>query len=105
MVQQHQGTCCDQQDPRSKHKFKSHTYFRPTFCNHCGSLLYGLIRQGMKCDTCGMDVHKRCVMNVPSLCGTDHTECRGLQVTDVRPGEGKEREPEVPQTGCFFRRH
>ncbi|XP_046343842.1 calcium-independent protein kinase C-like isoform X1 [Haliotis rufescens] len=51
------------------HRFCVHSYKRPTFCDHCGSLLYGIIKQGLQCDACKMNIHKRCQKNVANNCG------------------------------------
>ncbi|KAL7677372.1 hypothetical protein ACOME3_003609 [Neoechinorhynchus agilis] len=53
------------------HRFVIHTYRRFTFCEHCGSLLWGAVRQGVQCSECKLNVHKRCAPNVANDCGID----------------------------------
>ncbi|XP_067100291.1 protein kinase C epsilon type [Osmerus mordax] len=53
------------------HKFSIHNYKVPTFCDHCGSLLWGLMKQGLQCKVCKMNVHRRCEANVAPNCGVD----------------------------------
>ncbi|KAL1254622.1 hypothetical protein QQF64_016851 [Cirrhinus molitorella] len=56
------------------HQFREHNYKVPTYCNHCGSLLYGLIKQGLQCKSCKMNIHKRCEQNVALNCGVNSAE-------------------------------
>ncbi|XP_023660119.1 protein kinase C epsilon type isoform X1 [Paramormyrops kingsleyae] len=94
------------------HKFSIHNYKVPTFCDHCGSLLWGLLRQGLQCKVCKMNVHRRCESNVAPNCGVD---ARGiakvLSDLGVTPDKisnsaqrrkklvpGQEPQPSIPDT-------
>ena len=72
------------------HNFKPKNYLSPTFCDHCGGMLYGLFRQGLHCKNCTMNCHKKCARFIPDTCGTDHTERRGRLhvVLDMKEKEG-----------------
>lgn len=50
------------------HQLIVHSYRSPTFCDYCAQMLFGLIRQGLKCEGCGGNFHKRCAYKIPNNC-------------------------------------
>eukprot|EP00055_Hartaetosiga_balthica_P002455 m.4028 g.4028 ORF g.4028 m.4028 type:complete len:652 (+) comp2160_c0_seq1:76-2031(+) len=69
---------------KKAHDFRTKTYLHPTFCDHCGTLLYGLFNQGKQCTCCGMNAHKSCTHRVAQTCGIDHTEKRGRLEVSIK---------------------
>ncbi|CAH2324934.1 serine threonine- kinase D3-like [Pelobates cultripes] len=45
-----------------------HSYKSPAFCDYCGEMLWGIVRQGLKCQGCGLNYHKRCAFKIPNNC-------------------------------------
>ncbi|KAJ8290328.1 hypothetical protein GJAV_G00011470 [Gymnothorax javanicus] len=69
------------------HKFNVHNYKVPTFCDHCGSLLWGIVKQGLHCKICKMNVHIRCQGNVAPSCGVNSVElAKKLSEMGLQPG-------------------
>ncbi|KAJ8341308.1 hypothetical protein SKAU_G00335990 [Synaphobranchus kaupii] len=69
------------------HKFSVHNYKVPTFCDHCGSLLWGIVKQGLHCKICKMNVHIRCKGNVAPSCGVNSVElAKKLAEVGRQPG-------------------
>ncbi|XP_064603688.1 serine/threonine-protein kinase D3-like isoform X2 [Liolophura sinensis] len=50
------------------HLLYVHSYKSPHFCDFCGEMLFGLVKQGLKCDGCGLNFHKRCAYKIPNNC-------------------------------------
>ncbi|MEQ2212171.1 hypothetical protein XENOCAPTIV_026632, partial [Xenoophorus captivus] len=61
------------------HALYVHSYKAPTFCDYCGEMLWGLVRQGLKCEGCGLNYHKRCAFKIPNNC----TGVRKRQLSNV----------------------
>lgn len=76
------------QEIKVPHRFKVHSYLSPTFCDHCGSLLYGLARQGVRCEVCKMNCHKRCQKSVPDMCGL-HEQLLASELDKMEVADGK----------------
>ncbi|XP_046523757.1 protein kinase C delta type isoform X3 [Equus quagga] len=76
------------------HRFKVYNYMSPTFCDHCGSLLWGLVKQGLKCEDCGMNVHHKCQKKVANLCGINQKLlAEALNQVSQRPTRKSESGP------------
>uniref|UniRef100_A0A9J8DE87 protein kinase C n=1 Tax=Cyprinus carpio carpio TaxID=630221 RepID=A0A9J8DE87_CYPCA len=82
------------------HRFKVYNYMSPTFCEHCGTLLWGLARQGLKCEECGMNVHHKCQRKVANLCGVNQklmAEALHQGISWDTPAEGCRPSLEQPE--------
>uniref|UniRef100_A0A3B4AZ51 Phorbol-ester/DAG-type domain-containing protein n=1 Tax=Periophthalmus magnuspinnatus TaxID=409849 RepID=A0A3B4AZ51_9GOBI len=78
-------SCAPELLPRP-HSLTVHSYKAPAFCDHCGLMLWGLVRQGLKCEGCGLNFHKRCVFKVLNSCSGERKRRRSsaLSLTSVR---------------------
>uniref|UniRef100_A0A3B3WMZ3 Protein kinase C n=1 Tax=Poecilia mexicana TaxID=48701 RepID=A0A3B3WMZ3_9TELE len=83
------------------HKFSIHNFKVLTFCDHCGSLLWGLLRQGLQCKVCKVNVHRRCESNVAPTCGVDArriaTVLSDLGLTPDKISNSTQRRKKLPQ--------
>ncbi|XP_078662188.1 uncharacterized protein LOC144906105 isoform X1 [Branchiostoma floridae x Branchiostoma belcheri] len=66
------------------HQFQEYTYKKPTFCDQCKELLRGIMKQGVRCKNCKMNVHHKCQDSVPSCTGQAPPS-----PADLEPGQGK----------------
>ncbi|XP_055384827.1 serine/threonine-protein kinase D3 [Condylostylus longicornis] len=70
------------------HSLNVHSYKAPTFCDFCGEMLFGLVRQGLKCDGCGQNYHKRCVVKIPNNCNQRNESRRSSTLQPPRSPSG-----------------
>jgi len=64
------------------HMLYVHSYKSPTFCDLCAVMLFGLVRQGLKCEGCGGNFHKKCAFKIASNC----SGVQGKQITAFQRG-------------------
>uniref|UniRef100_A0A914C7F2 protein kinase C n=1 Tax=Acrobeloides nanus TaxID=290746 RepID=A0A914C7F2_9BILA len=56
------------EQPTRPHSLQVNTYMTPTFCDYCGEILVGLIKQGLQCSLCKCNFHKKCAFAPRNNC-------------------------------------
>uniref|UniRef100_A0A1I8BMB9 protein kinase C n=1 Tax=Meloidogyne hapla TaxID=6305 RepID=A0A1I8BMB9_MELHA len=54
--------------PTRPHSLVVNTYVTPTFCDYCGEILMGLVKQGLQCQSCKCNFHKKCAFAPRNNC-------------------------------------
>ncbi|XP_061709798.1 putative protein kinase C delta type homolog isoform X5 [Cydia pomonella] len=89
------------------HRFRPHQFMSPTFCDHCGNLLYGFIKQGLKCEDCDVNCHRKCEKLTANLCGVNQRllvealSSRSASIVSKRGGETPGTSAAAPNTPDF----
>uniref|UniRef100_A0A671T2C2 Protein kinase C n=1 Tax=Sinocyclocheilus anshuiensis TaxID=1608454 RepID=A0A671T2C2_9TELE len=83
------------------HRFKTHNYMSPTFCDHCGSLLWGMVKQGLKCEECCMNVHHKCQGKVANLCGINQKLLAEALTQVSLKSSTKRPDPSLSEIGIY----
>ncbi|KAI8433786.1 hypothetical protein MSG28_015760, partial [Choristoneura fumiferana] len=91
-------------EEKKLHQFLVRTFSSPTKCNHCTSLMIGLTRQGVVCETCGLAVHTSCCARVASRCPLPASRSRRPLGIDPARGQGTAYEGYVKITRTAARR-
>ncbi|XP_045556451.1 serine/threonine-protein kinase D3 isoform X2 [Salmo salar] len=83
------------------HSLAVQSYRTPTFCHHCGEMLWGLVRQGLKCEGCGLDFHKRCALQLPSDCRRARRRVCGPSLSLFPPARPRTHSLSTPAGGSM----
>ena len=57
-----------QVDAHRQHQFIRTSFYKPTHCQHCGDIIWGLHKQGFNCIECSFRCHERCMDSVVVPC-------------------------------------
>ncbi|VDK53145.1 unnamed protein product [Anisakis simplex] len=68
--------------PTRPHVLSVCSYKTPTFCDYCGEILVGLIKQGLQCAKCRCNFHKKCAFAPRNNCAKNNIQLHRNAPTD-----------------------
>lgn len=80
------------------HNFLKHHFNRPTWCKLCDEFIWGLGKQGYRCDKCKFAVHKKCLEKVKTGCAPK--EKRKSKSRSSRPSSGSHSAIQTPASSA-----